>query len=184
MMRVNFTKMHGLGNDFVVIDLVTQRFYLSPELIRRMADRHFGVGFDQLLVVEPPDQPDVDFRYRIFNADGSEVEQCGNGARCFGSHRLDFVERPGPGRSNACLGLGHAGLDTRQIGVHAAAVAILDQGHFQSSTQAATPSGSCMVRQCRLPFCSINGRHGTMTTSRSGNAACSTSKASRSVSTS
>ena len=83
MMRVNFTKMHGLGNDFVVIDLVTQRFYLSPELIRRMADRHFGVGFDQLLVVEPPDQPDVDFRYRIFNADGSEVEQCGNGVRCF-----------------------------------------------------------------------------------------------------
>ncbi len=83
MMRINFTKMHGLGNDFVVIDLVTQRFYLSPELIRRMADRHFGVGFDQLLVVEPPDRPDVDFRYRIFNADGSEVEQCGNGVRCF-----------------------------------------------------------------------------------------------------
>lgn len=82
-MRVDFTKMHGLGNDFMVIDLVTQRMHLSTELIRRLADRHFGIGFDQLLIVEPPDQPDVDFRYRIFNADGSEVEQCGNGVRCF-----------------------------------------------------------------------------------------------------
>ena len=82
-MRLEFTKMHGLGNDFVVIDLVTQRLRLEPALIRQLADRHFGVGFDQLLVVEPPDNPDVDFRYRIFNADGSEVAQCGNGARCF-----------------------------------------------------------------------------------------------------
>lgn len=82
-MRIEFTKMHGLGNDFMVIDLVTQRMHLTPELIRRLSDRQFGVGFDQMLVVEPPDQPDVDFRYRIFNADGSEVEQCGNGVRCF-----------------------------------------------------------------------------------------------------
>ncbi|MEC7121005.1 MAG: diaminopimelate epimerase [Pseudomonadota bacterium] len=82
-MRIDFTKMHGLGNDFMVIDLVTQRMSLSPELIRQLADRHFGIGFDQMLIVEPPDQPDVDFRYRIFNADGSEVEQCGNGVRCF-----------------------------------------------------------------------------------------------------
>lgn len=82
-MRVEFTKMHGLGNDFMVIDLVTQRMHLTPELIRRLSDRQFGVGFDQMLVVEPPDLPDVDFRYRIFNADGSEVEQCGNGVRCF-----------------------------------------------------------------------------------------------------
>jgi diaminopimelate epimerase len=82
-MRIEFTKMHGLGNDFMVIDLVTQRYSLNADLIRRLADRHFGIGFDQLLIVEPPDQPDVDFRYRIFNADGSEVEQCGNGVRCF-----------------------------------------------------------------------------------------------------
>jgi diaminopimelate epimerase len=82
-MRLEFTKMHGLGNDFVVIDLVTQRLRLEPEQIRQIADRHFGVGFDQLLIVEPPTQPDVDFKYRIFNADGSEVQQCGNGARCF-----------------------------------------------------------------------------------------------------
>ena len=82
-MRLEFTKMHGLGNDFMVIDLVSQRLRLSPEQIRQLADRHFGVGFDQLLVVEPPESPDVDFCYRIFNADGSEVQQCGNGARCF-----------------------------------------------------------------------------------------------------
>ncbi|VFS54722.1 Diaminopimelate epimerase [Leminorella grimontii] len=75
--------MHGLGNDFMVVDAVTQNVYFSPELIRRLADRHYGVGFDQLLVVEAPYDPDLDFHYRIFNADGSEVAQCGNGARCF-----------------------------------------------------------------------------------------------------
>ncbi len=82
-MRLEFTKMHGLGNDFLVLDLVSQRAKLDAATIRRLADRNFGVGFDQLLIVEPPQQPDVDFRYRIFNADGSEVSQCGNGARCF-----------------------------------------------------------------------------------------------------
>ncbi|GGE66783.1 diaminopimelate epimerase [Streptosporangium jomthongense] len=80
---LRFTKMHGLGNDFMVVDAISQPFRLRPEMIRELADRNFGVGFDQLLVVEPPGLPDVDFRYRIFNADGSEVEQCGNGARCF-----------------------------------------------------------------------------------------------------
>ncbi|KZY29325.1 MULTISPECIES: diaminopimelate epimerase [unclassified Oleiphilus] len=82
-MVVNFTKMHGLGNDFMVVDMISHHVHLRPEQIRRMADRNLGVGFDQLLLVEPPGKPDVDFRYRIFNADGSEVEQCGNGARCF-----------------------------------------------------------------------------------------------------
>lgn len=82
-MRLDFTKMHGLGNDFVVIDLVSQHVLLTPAMIRQLADRHFGIGCDQLLLVEPPARPDVDFRYRIFNADGSEVQQCGNGARCF-----------------------------------------------------------------------------------------------------
>ncbi|MFQ6372633.1 diaminopimelate epimerase [Shewanella sp. YIC-542] len=80
---IQFTKMHGLGNDFMVVDGVTQNVFFSPEQIRRLADRNFGVGFDQLLLVEPPYDPDLDFHYRIFNADGSEVEQCGNGARCF-----------------------------------------------------------------------------------------------------
>ncbi|MEP1216762.1 MAG: diaminopimelate epimerase [Marinobacter sp.] len=80
---LSFTKMHGLGNDFMVVDAISQPFRMRPEMIRELADRHFGIGFDQLLVVEPPGLPDVDFRYRIFNSDGSEVEQCGNGARCF-----------------------------------------------------------------------------------------------------
>lgn len=75
--------MHGLGNDFVVIDAINQAINLSPEQIRFMADRHFGVGFDQLLLVEKPVSSNADFKYRIFNADGSEVSQCGNGARCF-----------------------------------------------------------------------------------------------------
>jgi diaminopimelate epimerase len=82
-MQLHFSKMHGLGNDFMVVDLVTQDAELTPELIARLADRHTGVGFDQLLAVLPPDNPDADFRYRIFNADGSEAEQCGNGVRCF-----------------------------------------------------------------------------------------------------
>ena len=80
---LRFTKMHGLGNDFVVIDAVTQGFVITPEKAKKLADRRFGAGCDQILVVEPPSRPDLDFRYRIFNADGSEVEQCGNGARCF-----------------------------------------------------------------------------------------------------
>ncbi len=80
---LKFTKMHGLGNDFVVIDLVSQHFHLDSRMIRKLADRRFGIGCDQVLLVEPPRDPDVDFRYRIFNGDGHEVEQCGNGARCF-----------------------------------------------------------------------------------------------------
>ena len=82
-MRLPFTKMHGAGNDFIVLDGVTRSIVLKPEQIRRLADRRFGVGCDQVLVVEPPISPGADFRYRIFNADGTEVEQCGNGARCF-----------------------------------------------------------------------------------------------------
>ena len=82
-MLIQFSKMHGLGNDFVVIDGVTQKIFLSTEMIKKLGDRHFGIGFDQLLLVEPPYDPEQDFHYRIFNADGSEVQQCGNGARCF-----------------------------------------------------------------------------------------------------
>ncbi len=82
-MILKFTKMHGLGNDFVVLDLISQHFNLRARHVRKLADRRFGVGCDQLLVVEAPSDPDVDFRYRIYNQDGNEVEQCGNGARCF-----------------------------------------------------------------------------------------------------
>jgi len=90
-MKLKFTKMQGVGNDFVVIDGVRQRVDLTPALARKLADRHFGVGCDQILLVEPAGAPGVDFRYRIFNADGGEVEQCGNGARCF----VRFVREQG-----------------------------------------------------------------------------------------
>ena len=82
-MKLKFTKMQGAGNDFVVLDGVSRSLALSPAQLRRLADRHFGVGCDQILLVEPPRTAGTDFRYRIFNADGGEVEQCGNGARCF-----------------------------------------------------------------------------------------------------
>jgi diaminopimelate epimerase len=82
-MKLSFTKMHGAGNDFVVLDGVRQHIKLSPEQLRLIADRHFGVGCDQILLVEESRIEEADFRYRIFNADGGEVEQCGNGARCF-----------------------------------------------------------------------------------------------------
>ncbi|WP_151635382.1 diaminopimelate epimerase [Noviherbaspirillum aerium] len=82
-MKLKFTKMHGAGNDFVVIDAISQRIDFTPEQWKALADRRFGVGADQMLVVEKPQSPGVDFRYRIYNADGGEVEQCGNGARAF-----------------------------------------------------------------------------------------------------
>jgi diaminopimelate epimerase len=89
--KLPFTKMQGAGNDFIVIDATRKDFALSRKQIRALANRHFGVGFDQLLVVEKPTRKGVDFRYRIFNADGGEVEQCGNGARCF----VKFVRQKG-----------------------------------------------------------------------------------------
>ncbi|WP_233878893.1 diaminopimelate epimerase [Paraburkholderia flagellata] len=82
-MKLKFTKMHGAGNDFVVLDGYSQDLALTPERVRALADRHFGIGADQLLLVEKPTVEGVDFRYRIFNCDGGEVEHCGNGARCF-----------------------------------------------------------------------------------------------------
>ena len=97
--------MHGLGNDFLVLDNVTQNVYIPNDQIRRLADRNFGVGFDQLLVVEPPYDPDLDFHYRIFNADGSEVSQCGNGARCFAK----FVKMKGLINRNKIRVSTHAG---------------------------------------------------------------------------
>ncbi len=90
-MRLPFTKMQGAGNDFVVFDGVSRRVDLGPARLRAIADRHFGIGCDQILLVEAPTRPDTDFRYRIFNADGGEVQQCGNGARCF----VRFVHEKG-----------------------------------------------------------------------------------------
>lgn len=89
MRRLKFTKMQGLGNDFVVLDGVTQPIAMHAALARRLADRHFGIGCDQILLVEPATTPAADFRYRIWNADGGEVEQCGNGARCFARFVFD-----------------------------------------------------------------------------------------------
>lgn len=102
----NFTKMQGAGNDFIVLDGVRQPIHVTPERVRALADRHFGIGADQVLIVEEPLHPEADFRYRIFNADGSEVEHCGNGARCF----MRFVHEQGlshrnPLRAEICTGL-------------------------------------------------------------------------------
>jgi diaminopimelate epimerase len=102
----NFAKMQGAGNDFVVLDGVRQSIEMTPQRARALADRHFGIGADQLLLVETPSHPEADFRYRIFNADGSEVEHCGNGARCF----VQFVHQQGlsgrnPLRAEICTGL-------------------------------------------------------------------------------
>lgn len=102
----NFTKMQGAGNDFVVLDGVRQSIDMTPERARALADRHFGIGADQILLVEPPQHPEADFRYRIFNSDGGEVEHCGNGARCF----VRFVHEQGlsgrnPLRAEICTGL-------------------------------------------------------------------------------
>jgi len=88
-MQIRFTKMHGLGNDFVVLDAVRQSIRLTTDIIKRIADRNLGIGCDQVLVIEPPTDRNIDFNYRIFNCDGSEVEQCGNGARCIGRYIKD-----------------------------------------------------------------------------------------------
>ena len=88
-MLLRFSKMHGIGNDFIVLDCISQRYIPQTQDMARLADRHFGIGCDQLLIIEAPQNPENDFRYRIFNADGSEVEQCGNGARCFARYVYD-----------------------------------------------------------------------------------------------
>lgn len=94
-----FSKMHGLGNDFIVIDGVRQAVMLTPDIVRRLADRHFGIGADQILLVDHPLHPEAHFRYRIFNADGTEVEHCGNGARCF----VRFVHEQGLSKRNPLI---------------------------------------------------------------------------------
>jgi len=88
-MQMKFTKMQGLGNDFVVIDALTQNIRVSAAMVRRLANRTLGIGCDQVLVIEPPSDPDIDFNYRIFNQSGDEVEQCGNGARCLARYVSD-----------------------------------------------------------------------------------------------
>ncbi|MCH9749702.1 MAG: diaminopimelate epimerase [Proteobacteria bacterium] len=108
---MNFTKMHGLGNDFMVVDNTSGDISFSVEQIAHLSDRHFGVGFDQLLVVESSTSPEVDFRYIIYNADGSEVAQCGNGARCFAR----FVREKGLTQRNPIVVETHSSVISLQI---------------------------------------------------------------------
>ena len=132
-MRLQFTKMHGLGNDFVVIDAINQSVDITPELSRRLADRRFGIGCDQLLLVEPARLAGTDFHYRIFNADGSEVEQCGNGARCFAR----FVREQG---------LTHR--DEIPVGTAAGAIRL----NIQADGQVSVDMGSPRLEPAEIPF--------------------------------
>jgi diaminopimelate epimerase len=136
-MKIRFTKMQGAGNDFVVFDAISQAFVPRPSQARFIADRHFGVGCDQILVVEKATRPDADFRYRIFNADGGEVEQCGNGARCF----VRFV---------------HAqGLTTqRQIRVETAAGIIMPR--LEANGEVTVDMGQPRFSPAEIPFISTS----------------------------
>ena len=138
-MLLRFTKMHGLGNDFMVVDLISQRVHLSPEQIRYLGNRNTGVGFDQLLLVETPQSPDVDFRYRIFNSNGTEVEHCGNGARCFAKfvhdQRLTGKRDISVQTSNGRIMLKMR--DDHAVGVHMGEPVLQpDQVPFEATTQA------------------------------------------------
>ncbi len=125
-MILNFSKMHGLGNDFVVIDAINQSVSLDTELVRLLADRHHGIGCDQLLIVEPAHETDSEFFYRIYNADGSEVEQCGNGARCFAR----FVRDKGLTRNNTILVDTASGRISLQIESNGEVTVNMGQPHF------------------------------------------------------
>ena len=131
-MKLKFTKMHGLGNDFVVFDAINQKVELSPEQLRFIANRRFGIGCDQVLLVEPPRLPGTEFHYRIFNADGSEVEQCGNGARCFAR----FVHEKGL-----------TGHDVIDVGTAAGPIRLFIEGD-----QVRVNMGAPVLEPGRIPF--------------------------------
>ena len=125
-MKLKFTKMQGIGNDFVVLDGINQQINLTTAQYKAIADRHFGIGCDQILLVENSDRPDVDFRYRIFNADGSEVEQCGNGARCFAR----FVREKGLTDKNQITVCTKSGVITLNIENSGLVTVDMGQPHF------------------------------------------------------
>ena len=112
-MLLRFTKMHGLGNDFMMVDLISQRASLHPNLIQELSDRKLGIGFDQLLTVRPPENPELDFKYTIYNADGTEAEQCGNGTRCVTALAHLLEERNA--RIAGSRGLGRGGSGARLL---------------------------------------------------------------------
>ncbi|MBV0933275.1 diaminopimelate epimerase [Marinobacterium weihaiense] len=164
-MLVRFTKMHGLGNDFMVVDALSQRVRITPAIVRKLSDRHLGIGFDQLLLVEPPSRPDMDFRYRIFNADGSEVEHCGNGARCFGrfvrERRLTMKDeiRVETARGQAILYL----LPDRQVDVDMGVPQLQPaEVPFQAERQAATYAVEVEGKVVDLSVVSMGNPHGVL----------------------
>ncbi len=164
-MLVRFTKMHGLGNDFLVLDMITQKIKLNSALVARLADRHFGVGFDQLLIVEPPTNPDMDFRYRIYNADGSEVEHCGNGARCFAKFvrdkRLTAKDTVAVETQKGPIYLTIT--DNRQVRVDMGAPVLEpSQVPFQAAQQAVTYPISVADRQLEISAVSMGNPHGVL----------------------
>ena len=132
-MRLKFTKMQGLGNDFVVFDATRAPLELSRDQVRHIADRHFGVGCDQILLVEKPHAAGTDFYYRIFNADGGEVEQCGNGARCF----VRFVRE-------------HGLTDKREIRVGTKSGTIVPR--LEADGQVTVDMGTPEFEPARIPF--------------------------------
>lgn len=153
-MTWNFAKMHGAGNDFVVLDGVRQSIDMTPERARALADRHLGIGADQVLLVETPLHPEADFRYRIFNADGSEVEHCGNGARCF----MQFVYEQGlskrsPLRAEICTGLiTLSRLDSGEVSVEMGSTRFEPQAvSFDTQGLQTTPCGDDTLWVLPLP---------------------------------
>jgi len=134
-MKLRFTKMQGVGNDFVVLDGINQHIELTPQQIQRIADRHFGVGCDQLLLVEPSSTAEADFRYRIFNADGGEVEQCGNGARCF----VRFVRDHGL---------------TEKSGIRVETLSGIIEPRLEADGQVTVDMGVPVFEPARIPFSS------------------------------
>ncbi|MBR9885163.1 MAG: diaminopimelate epimerase [Oceanospirillales bacterium] len=164
-MLVRFTKMHGLGNDFMVIDAISQRIRFNADQVRALADRNRGIGFDQLLLVEPPTRPEMDFRYRIFNADGSEVEHCGNGARCFARFVRDkkLIMRD---RIAVETARGEAMLNIRedlQVEVDMSAPDLIpEQVPFIADAQSATYSVEVNGEQVELSAVSMGNPHGVL----------------------
>ncbi|KEA65200.1 Diaminopimelate epimerase [Marinobacterium lacunae] len=164
-MLVRFTKMHGLGNDFMVIDAISQRIRFNADQVRALADRNRGIGFDQLLLVEPPTRPEMDFRYRIFNADGSEVEHCGNGARCFARFVRDkkLIMRD---RIAVETARGEAMLNIRedlQVEVDMGAPDLIpEQVPFIADAQSATYSVEVNGEQVELSAVSMGNPHGVL----------------------
>lgn len=168
-MNIKFSKMHGMGNDFMVIDATEKALPLDPDTIRRWADRHLGVGFDQLLLVETTQHPQADFDYRIFNADGYEVEQCGNGARCIAY----FIHRMGLSAKNPLIVATKAGLlalydsvdETKKSALFSIVTVNMGQPVFKSmggQPQRAVPTISTVLGDYRFFELSLGNPHAVL----------------------